>query len=166
MSTIRFPKGLVTSTPEPMAPAIWLVYQKNFSGPGLISNFLNSFSLNLRNPAWNADTDPGLTENSVSHCLCYKIFQHFFCNIKVSDHSLTYRADHFHIRGHMACHLTGLFPYGSDLFCIFIINNYRRFLKNKSLCRRIHQTVSGAQIDSDITCRHNALLSDQTLSLT
>ena len=129
-------------------------YEINFTRSRLICCFFYGFALDLRDSARYADTDSRLTKRPASHCLCNKIFQHFFQHHKVHDHSLANWSNHFHVGVHMITHLLCFFSDRTDLLSIFIIYNDRRFLQYKTLACRIYKTIRRSKIYSYIICRH------------
>ena len=121
----------------------------------LVRRLFHSLALYLRDTGRYTDADPRFPECFSSHRFLNEIFQHFFCDQKVCDHSLAQGADRHDVARRTPDHLSCFLSDCLDFIGVFIICNYGRLFEHDSFSFGIHQNTGGSKVDSYICpCSH------------
>jgi hypothetical protein len=98
----------------------------------------------------DADNDTGAKEAAFVADLGDKMAEHYFCNFKVCDYTLTQRPGGSNVAGCAAQHALCRLAYSQDLACVLFNGNHGRFMEHNTLASQVDKHRSSAKVNSHI----------------
>ena len=111
----------------------------DLSGPCMTCRVHYGFFFNLCCSAGNTNANPRLSQGSSSHCLVYKILQHFFRKAIVRNNPLAKRTNRGNVLRCAPQHESGILSICHNVVILLIDRNHGRLFQNNPSTLYINQ---------------------------